>query len=242
MRIAVCEDEREQANGMLDLIRKWAANNQVDVNVDTFFSAEEFLFHWSEGQPYDLAILDIKLRKMTGMDLAKIIRKTDQDLQIIFITGIADYVFEGYDVSALNYLLKPFSSEIFFKTFDKAYAITKQKESGALLVTQEYRMIRVPFQEILYMEIHGHYFDIVTQTMGPFRTKKQMNEMLSLLDKFLFIRCHRSFIINVSHVASISSLEVRLKNGQIVPLSLPYVQPVTQLFLEYHYKHNASLE
>ena len=239
MRIAICEDDKEQICANADLIQKWASSSKVDVNIDSFFCAEEFLLRWSEGQPYDLAIFDIKMRKITGMELAKIIRKTDQDLQIVFITGIVDYVLEGYDVSALNYLVKPYAQSQLYKTLDKARAIFTQKEAGTILVSQEDRLIRIPYKEILYMEIRGHYFDIYTHSMGNFRTKKQMSDMLSLLDKHLFIRCHRSYIVNIAHVTSLAHQEIRLKTGQFVPLSLPNVQPVTQLFLEYHYKHNA---
>ena len=240
MRIAICDDEAAQVHANVDLIQKWAAGNHVDVNIDTFVSAEEFLLRWSEGQPYDLAIFDIKMRKMTGVDLAKIIRKTDQDLPIVFITGVIEHVLEGYEVSALNYLLKPFPVSQLYKTLDKAYAIFSQKERGTILISQEDRLIRVPYSEILYMEIRGHYFDIYTLSTETYRTKKQMEEMLSLLDKQLFIRCHRSYIVNVIHITSLAHQEIRLKTGQVVPMSLPNVQAVTQLFLEYHYKHSAT--
>jgi len=241
MRIAVCDDEAAQVQGNIDLIKKWAAKNQVDINIDTFSSSEEFLFRWSEGQPYDLAIFDIKMRKMTGMDLAKTIRKTDKDLQIVFITGVVEHVFEGYDVSALNYLTKPFKPGLFASTLDKAYALYKQKEVGALMVSQEGRLVRVPYNEILYLEIRGHYFDIYTRSMGNFRMKKQMDDMIKLLDPQLFVRCHRSFIVNVSHISSLAHQEIKLKTGQVVPFTQANVQPVTQLFLAYHYQHNASL-
>ena len=240
MRIAVCDDEITQVHGNVDLINRWAAKNKIDVNIDTFASAEEFLFRWSEGYPYDLAIFDIKMRKMTGMDLAKTIRKTDQDLQFIFITGIESHVYEGYEVSALNYLVKPYKLSLFASTLDKAYTIYKKKEVGALMVSQEGRLVRVPYNEILYLEIRGHHFDIYTLSLGNFRMKKQMDEMLSLLDKQLFIRCHRSYIVNISHVSSLHQQEIKLKTGQAVPLSQANIQAVTQLFFAYHNKHNIS--
>ena len=238
MRIAVCDDERDQVHENMDLIHKWAERVKISVNVDTFSSAEEFLFRWSEGQPYDLAFFDIKMKKMTGMDLAKTIRKTDQDLQIIFITGIVDHVFEGYDVSALNYLIKPYAPKLLYASLDKAYALYRQKETGTVLISQEGSLVRIPCNEILYMEIRGHYFDIYTLTLGEFRTRKQMDDMLAILDKSLFIRCHRSYIVNIAHAAALGRQDVKLKTGQSVPISQPNIQPVTQLFLEYHYSNS----
>lgn len=241
MRIAVCDDERVHAQGNVELIQKWATLCKVNVNIDLFSSAEEFLFRWSEGEPYDLALFDIQMRNMTGIELAKTIREKDKELQIIFVTGIATHVFEGYDVSALNYLVKPYTPQVLAGVLDKAYAVFKQKEAGSLMVSQESRLVRIPYAEILYMEIKGHYFDIYT-IMGEFRTKKKMDAMISLLDSSLFIRCHRSFIVNIAHVSSLGRLDIKLKGGQIVPLSLPNVQPVTQLFLSYHYRVSSAID
>jgi len=240
MRIAVCDDELDQVQGNVSLIKKWANTKQIAVNIDTFSSAEEFLFRWSEGHPYDVAFFDIKMNKMTGIDLAKSIRKTDDDLQIVFITGVTEHVFEGYDVSALNYLVKPYPPESLFATLNKAYAAYKEKERGALMISHEGRFIRIPFREITHMEIRSHYFDIYTLHMGEFKAKKQMAEMLMLLDQQLFIRCHRSYIVNIAHVAKLSRNEVRLKTGELIPLSAPNVQPVTQFFMEYHYRHSIN--
>ena len=240
MRIAVCDDEKTQVHENVELIHTWAKKKPIDVNVDVFFSAEEFLFRWSEGHPYDLAIFDIMMKKLTGIELAKTIRKSDQELQIVFITGIADHVFEGYDVSALNYLIKPYAPELLFNTLDKAHAWFKQRETEALMISQEGRLVRIPYTEIIYMEIRGHYFDVYTRSMGDFRTKKKMDEMLTLLDKHLFIRCHRSYIVNIAYVMKLDSKEAFLKTGQTVPISQPNIQAITQLFLEYHHRQQIS--
>ena len=240
MRIAICDDELEQVRANVNLIQEWATKRQFDINIDTFSSAEAFLYRWSEGYPHDLAILDIKMKAMTGMELAKTIRKKDNDLQILFITGIEENALEGYDVSALNYLIKPFEPTKFTQILDKAYNVFMQKEAGALLVSQERQFIRVPYPEIIYLEIYGHYFTIHTITMGTFRMKKKMDDMLALLDKRLFIQCHRSSIINVSHISNLSRQAVTLKSDLQVSLSAPHVQSVTQLFAEYHYQKNIS--
>jgi len=236
MRIAICDDEKEQIQGNISLIKKWANKRGIEINIDTFISSEEFLFRWSEGHPYDLAILDIKMKMMSGIELARIIRKRNDDLQILFITGATEHVLEGYDVSALNYLIKPFMPDHFSKCLDKAYELFKEKEAGTLLIPQKGWLMSMSFSEILYMEIRGHYFEIFTTSSGKFRMKKQMDEMLSLLDDYLFIRCHRSFIVNITHVSSLARQGIKLKSGQDVPLSTPYVQSVTRMFIEYHYK------
>ena len=234
MRIAVCDDEQLQVKINVTSIRKWAKNREIDVNIDTFASAEAFLFHWSEGLPYDLAVFDIQMKNMTGVELAKMIRKTDHNLSIVFITGLMEHVLEGYDVSAINYLVKPYPEPELFKTLDKALAVFMEIEQGALLVPQEGKLIRLPYAEILYMEIQGHYFDISTKTKGRFRMKKQMAEMLEIIDADLFIQCHRSFIVNVSLIDQIRGNEIILRTNDYVPLSQANARRVTELFIRHH--------
>ena len=242
MRIALCDDEKSQNEFNSRLINKWAAIKDIDVDIEAFSSAEEFLFHWSEGLPYDLAFFDIKMKKMSGVDLAKIIRKTDQDLLIVFVTGLAEYVFDGYDVSAINYLLKPYKEKELFKTLDRALVLTIAKENGSILIPQEGKIIRLPYSEILYMEVRGHYFNVYTKNLGQYRIKKQMNEMLANLDKHMFTQCHRSFIVNISQISKLTHTEITLKTGMIAPLSQSYIQVVTQKFIKYHHGYEAKGE
>jgi two-component SAPR family response regulator len=106
MRIAVCEDERLYRDYILTDIRKWADTTGQDIILSSYDSAEALLMIWGDVL-FDIIILDIELKKMSGMDLARIIRNTGEDVIIVFITNYANYSLEGYDVNPLHYLLKP---------------------------------------------------------------------------------------------------------------------------------------
>lgn len=234
MRIAVCDDEPVQVEGNAKLIDRWASARGIAVNMDTFSGAEEFLLRRSEKHVYDLAVLDIKMNEMTGIELAKRLRETDSVMQIIFVTAFPEYAPQGYDVSALNYLIKPYKPQELFKALDRAYDFFKRKESEALVLSDEGRIMRIPYYEILYCEIKGHYFTIYTLSMGQFQVKMKMDELLSVLDRNLFVRCHRSYIINIACAAVVTRFDIKLKNGETIPLSRSHIQPVRALFLEYH--------
>lgn len=106
-RIAVCDDREEDRSFARESVLQWAEKRGFDVDVQEFPSGDAFLFHYTEDRAWDILLLDVEMPGCSGVDLAKQVRKDSQLLQIVFLTGYSDYLAEGYDVSALHYLLKP---------------------------------------------------------------------------------------------------------------------------------------
>ena len=107
VRIAVCDDSGADARMIAAMTREWADARDTAVRISSFSSAEAFLFQWEEEKDFDLLLLDIEMEKMDGVTLARRIRKENEAVQIVFITGYMEYIAEGYEVAALHYLLKP---------------------------------------------------------------------------------------------------------------------------------------
>ena len=105
--IAVCDDSTTDREYVIGFVQQWSAKNWHKVNISSFPSAENFLFLYEEKNNYDILLLDIELGAMDGVELAKRLRKTNDTVQIVFITGYSDYIAEGYEVAALHYLMKP---------------------------------------------------------------------------------------------------------------------------------------
>ena len=119
-KIAICDDESAQAALLEGYVTQWAAQRGETVKLCLFPSAEAFLFAWEEEKDWAVLLLDIQMGGLSGMELAKKLRKADSSLPIIFITGVPDYVEEGYEVEALHYLLKPVRPEKLFSSLDRA--------------------------------------------------------------------------------------------------------------------------
>jgi DNA-binding LytR/AlgR family response regulator len=115
-KIAICDDSKADLNYISSLVTDWAKLSGNTVNIKTFPSAEALLFHYSDDKSYDILMLDIEMGNMNGVQLAKEIRKENDAIQIIFITGYSDYIAEGYEVSALHYLMKPIDQAKLFST------------------------------------------------------------------------------------------------------------------------------
>ncbi len=120
MRIAYCEDEAAQAELVCSMMESWGERRQEFVEVVLFESAEEFLFK-NEDFPYDAVFLDIAMRQMNGMELARTIRKKDKKLPIAFLTADKTFAIEGYEVRAVRYLTKPVTAEKLDSLLDGIY-------------------------------------------------------------------------------------------------------------------------
>ena len=131
--IAICDDEQVERKYLSQLAAQWAAGRCLYSQIDAFESAEQFLFAYREDISYDILLLDIQMKGLDGVTLAKEIRKTDTHVQIVFITGLPDFIAEGYEVSALHYLMKPIQPEKLWSVLDKAQKNLNKTEKSLLI-------------------------------------------------------------------------------------------------------------
>ena len=111
LTIGICDDEITQLNYLKEKIAVWGNMTGIFTSMREFSSAESFWFEWIEDKSCDLLLLDVQMKQMDGMELAKKIRTVDKSIPIIFITGFTDYMAQGYEVHAFHYLLKPVTQE-----------------------------------------------------------------------------------------------------------------------------------
>ena len=216
MRIAVIDDRPADRDYLAALVSRWAKDRDTAVTTVPFPSAEAFLFDYSEDRDFDILLLDIEMGAINGVELAKTVRAENDAVQMIFITGFPDFIAEGYEVSALHYLMKPVDRDKLFSVLDRA-AANLEKAERRLRVTFERRTDYVPFSKILYLEAQKQYVRIVTER-EEYRMKASLAETAAQLDEFFF-SCQRSFIVNLRYVARILPDRVVLKNGAEVPIS-----------------------
>ena len=216
MRIAVIDDRPADRDYIAALVSRWAKERDTAVTAVPFPSAEAFLFDYSEDKDFDILLLDIEMGAINGVELAKTVRKENDAVQMVFITGFPDFIAEGYEVSALHYLRKPVDRDKLFSVLDRA-AANLEKAERRLRVTFERRTDYVPFSKILYLEAQKQYVRIVTEG-EEYRMKASLAETAAQLDEFFF-SCQRSFIVNLRYVARILPDRVVLKNGAEVPIS-----------------------
>lgn len=152
----ICDDEQAQQLTNKMLLEQWADKQEVPIRITCFPSSEAFLFHYEEDKSADVLLLDIEMGNMDGVTLAKKVRSSNKEVQIIFITGYMDYILDGYEVEALHYLLKPVKSENLFPVLNRAIKRLAENEK-VLLVRPDGESVRIPHYEIRYFEVAGNY-------------------------------------------------------------------------------------
>ena len=224
-KLAICDDSDTDRQYVSGLVNQWAANAGHTVQISTFISAENFLFLYAEKKDYDILLLDIEMGTMDGVMLAKCIRKENELVQIVFITGFPDFMAEGYEVSALHYLMKPVAREKLFAVLDKA-AQNLNKNEKQLCISFDRQTEFIPFSKITYIEAQKQYVAVHTDAR-EYRMKASLADTEKELDEYFF-KCQRSFIVNLRHVLQIGSDHVVLKSGTEVPISRGMAQKISK--------------
>lgn len=230
LSIAVCDDDETDLQYITGLVNAWAAQARIPVSVRTFPSAEAFLFHYAEDRDFDILLLDVEMGQLNGIDLARQIRTQDSCVQIVFITGYSDFIAEGYDVSALHYLMKPVKTEKFQEVLSRAAELSRQ-ERPFLLVTSDRETIRVFFDDIYYAESQGHYM-LIHAREAQHRVRLTVSGLLEQLDQG-FYRCGRSFVVNLRHVCRITKSQVFLENQSALPLGRGQYDEINKAMIDY---------
>ena len=228
MKIAICDDEYQQAEYIKSLVSKWANENNIEITIEMFESAENFKFAWSADKSFNILLLDIQMGGQNGVDLAKEIRQSDDKIIIVFITGYLDYISEGYDVSALHYLMKPVKEDKLFEVLDKAVKNLTQTNKS-LVLTANNETYQIPLYKINYLEVFHNY--VTVHADSEYTVKKTLSELEKELDGYFF-RAGRSYIINLRHIQKSTKKEIYLKNGAVIPLSRGLYESLNRAMIE----------
>ncbi len=227
LNITICDDEHSQIEYLSTFVREWADERGVAVRISDYESAESFLFAYGDDKTTDVLLLDIQMKKIDGIALARKIRQDNNTVQIVFITGYTEYISEGYEVEALHYLIKPVSKQKLYNVLDRAAEKLKRNERGLILETAD-GVVRIPLHEIRFIEVRHNYITI--HSKNDITVKMTLSEIEKELDD-RFFRTNRSFIVNLSYLHKTTKTDVVLTDGTNVPLSKRLYEAVNRAFI-----------
>lgn len=235
MKLVICEDEAAQREIIRKSVSAYAEEKRIACSIQEFESAEQLLFS-CEGQcDIDIILLDIQMKEMNGVMLAKELRRRNPSLAVIFITALTDraYIYEGFALQAVNYLIKPFVEEQLFACLDQAIEQCKKQER-ALLLSVDKELVKLEYSSIIRAESQGHYLKIVSDK-GSLRVKKSMRELEEELASERFWKVSRSDLISLDAVKKITSACVVMVNGDNVIIPKGKHREVSEAFMRYHF-------
>lgn len=230
-RVALVDDEAIQLELLQKMLRAYGKEHNIIFQFLTFDSSEAFLFHFEEDKAIDLLILDIEMGKMNGMELAKRLRAQNHEVKLLFVTGYTDYIAQGYEVSAIDYVLKPVKREKLFQVLDRFRKISPDTDKYLLVETAE-GGVRFNQQNILFFEANKHQ-TIIATTERKIDVTESFNTFEENVSSDEFIKTHRSYLVNLTHIKKITRQDVILDNEEKIPVSRRKYREVNQAFIDY---------
>lgn len=237
MNIVICDDEKIYLKSISEKIDEWARNNNCwkDVIIRTFHSSEDLLDAWENGLIIDILFLDIQIpNELSGLDIAKQIFEKDDTIPIVFVTNYSEYACDGYQVNALRYILKPFSFSEISECMNIAWNRWQLLQTNSITIKTKKQTYILPYKNIFSFESLGHYVVVrcINNTIIEYRAP--FSVLQAAIDSDLFVRCHRSFIVNVLYIRRVQSSEVQLSNGQRIPIGKKYLNDFLNAFTRYY--------
>jgi DNA-binding LytR/AlgR family response regulator len=217
MKIAICDNDAYSVELLNNIIIKFTKEYR-GIEIYTYNSGEEIVFACkNKGIQFEIVFLDIKMGKMDGISAAKVISKLNSACLIFFVTAFMEYVFQGYEIRAFRYIMKPFSEDEIKKHFSKAILELRKDEKKYLIHTKSSIYTYYP-DDILFLESSKR--QVIANTVSgkvSFYSKLIIEE--EKLKGFGFIRVHQGFLVNMAYIKTIIDNDMILTNGTVIPIS-----------------------
>ena len=230
LQIAVCDDEpmdRQQAETLTTDIM---TAEGLACSLSSYESAEALLAAIQGGAQFHILLLDVMMECLDGMELAAALRKLGDSTAIIFISSNREMALRGYEVSAARYLAKPLQTEQLREALVYCYKTFCEKKEILLPTTRGQR--RIPLANILYAEAMERVTKLVLTDRLEEVTLK-FSDLLELLPERQFQPCHRSYLVNLEHIAYVRSRDLELTTGDVLPVSRYRAEDLQKQFVAY---------
>ncbi len=213
--IAIVEDEDSYAAQLKEYIGKYSKEHKEDFEVTRFTDGDEIAENYQGG--FDIILMDIQMQFMDGMTAAETIRKLDQQVVIMFITNRIDYALRGYQVDALDYVLKPITYFSFEEKLARAIGRVQRQEKHPIIINSGSGIVKVYAEDIYFIESEGHNLNYTTAS-GVYQERKKIKDAEDELTPQGFFRINKGSLVNLRHVDSVKDGCANIA-GEALPVS-----------------------
>ena len=201
MKVAIVDDLKTELEMLRGYLMDFAVAESKEFDISTYESGDRFLEDFS-GQ-FDLILMDIDMPGLNGIDTARAIRKVDESVVLMFVTAMPQYVLTGYEVDAIDYVIKPVSYPDFALKLKKALRYVKQvKADEPVVLSTKEGLVTLNISEIYYVESALHYCIYHTKDK-EYRVRENISAVEQRLSPFGFARCNAGYLVSLKHVKAI---------------------------------------
>lgn len=211
LRLAVCDDDREDLTAVLSLVDQYDKKQIFDV---CSFSSAAALYQSALENSFDIVLLDIEMPPPSGYEVASLLRKLEAPPLVIFLTRSSAYSVRGYGI-AFRYLIKPVEYSLLADVLDLAVEEVSVKQ---FYFYSEGNSRVLSLSDIYYFEVKNHYTYVHTADTS-YGIRSPLKDICAQLPSYLFASPHTSYLVNLSHIQFLSSSELHLTSGTVIPVS-----------------------
>lgn len=228
--IAICDDVSAITDNMEMLLNRYSEEIEEEVRVSKFNSGDALLENYKSN--YDMLFLDIKMPGLSGIETAERIRRKDDKVSIIFLTSMLNRALDGYNVQALNYIIKPMNYKRLKIELDNWRTKIRDREEPFIIINNDSGSYKVMLKSISYIETFNHNLLFHTEN-GNIICYRKLRDVESELLPHGFARCHSSFAVNLLYVEKIEKMDIQLFTGDRIPVSKARKKPFMVGLAEY---------
>ena len=230
LSIMICEDLEEERMSLARIVRRSCQERGIDLELELSTSGEELLDRF-RSRRWDIIFLDIYLGGISGTEAARIIRGQDQSCALVFATTSREHGLLSYELRVTDYLLKPFTQADVEAALDWIL-LDREEQYQTITIRSEWEEEELLLRDIQYIEVIRHT-SVLHLTNGIKRTRKGLNELEAEIGDGSFLRCHRSYLVNLDHVTAVVEGDFVMKCGDRVPISAKRAVEVKRAFFDW---------
>ncbi len=213
--VAIVEDDARAAQRLENHLNRFAAETEEQLHIEIFPDALQFLDGYAP--VWQLVFMDIEMPNIDGLDAAKRLRAIDEGVQIVFVTNMAQYAIQGYEVRAMDFIVKPVEYGSFFMKMKRAIRYIRANSPKQITVKKDKAILRLDLREVRYIEVRGHNLEYHTSS-GLVTARGKLSEAEQQLKADFFVRCNNCYLVNLIWVKEVHGLTANV-GGEILNIS-----------------------
>lgn len=232
--VAICDDIQTDRIHIKKLTKSFCDMKSFDINLVSFENGEDLINYYIDGNfAFDIIFLDIYMNGKNGIITAKKIREYDQECKIVFTTSSTDHALESFETFPFSYLIKPILEDDFIPVLNKAIKTIDKEQQKRFTIKIGATIQTIFYKDLLFIESNGKILNIHSIQNKIYSYSSKLDDLENQISDKRFIRCHKSFLVNMDYILSVEANAFKLTESISIPITQRNFSSIKNTFFDY---------